>query len=52
MKKKIAFIKYCGASAGGTEKYLQTIAAKCRILVPCAAAVAWAIQLCLRACET
>ncbi len=27
MKKKIAFIKYCGASAGGTEKYLQTIAA-------------------------
>ena len=27
MKKKIAFIKYCGATAGGTEKYLQTIAA-------------------------
>ncbi len=27
MKKRVAFIKYCGASAGGTEKYLQTIAA-------------------------
>jgi len=27
MKKRIAFIKYCGAAAGGTEKYLQTIAA-------------------------
>ena len=26
MKKKVAIIKYCGASAGGTEKYLQSIA--------------------------
>ena len=27
MKKNIAFVKYAGASAGGTEKFLQTIAA-------------------------